>query len=177
MRDPQDDLFWLAFRYAHEELSPAEAEAFEERLTDDLAACEAVARAVELRELLQAASIEASGPSRLAERPAAARGESKSTWMQPVGWLALGAAACLAAVMAWQAWPSVPGQPHLANATLALAWAKTQADLPHGLDDTGEELAEDVELADAADVEHDPPSWMLAAVSGRVIPSEPGREN
>ena len=43
-----EDLDLLAFRYIAGELTPAESEAFEQRLADDQAAREAVARAVDL---------------------------------------------------------------------------------------------------------------------------------
>jgi anti-sigma factor RsiW len=45
---PAEDLEWTAFRYVANELSAAEAVAFEDRLADDQAAREAVARCVQL---------------------------------------------------------------------------------------------------------------------------------
>ncbi|MFQ5731265.1 MAG: hypothetical protein ACE5KM_04840, partial [Planctomycetaceae bacterium] len=45
---PRDDLEWTAFRYVANELSAEEAAAFEQRLADDQAAREAVARCVEM---------------------------------------------------------------------------------------------------------------------------------
>jgi hypothetical protein len=43
-----NELDWLAFCYVAEELDPAQRAAFESRLAEDQAACEAVVRAVEL---------------------------------------------------------------------------------------------------------------------------------
>jgi hypothetical protein len=45
-----DELLWQAFRYVSEEMTEDEAEAFEVELTENLAACEAVARAVQIRQ-------------------------------------------------------------------------------------------------------------------------------
>jgi hypothetical protein len=44
----QDDLDWLAFQYAAGELQGAERDAFEQLLATELAACEALAKAVQL---------------------------------------------------------------------------------------------------------------------------------
>lgn len=44
--DKHEELDWLAFRYISNEMNEAELAAFEERLEQDHAACEAVARAV-----------------------------------------------------------------------------------------------------------------------------------
>lgn len=45
-----DEWLWQAFRYVSEEMTEDEAEAFEVELTENLAACEAVARAVQIRQ-------------------------------------------------------------------------------------------------------------------------------
>ncbi|MCC7422124.1 MAG: hypothetical protein IT428_17740 [Planctomycetaceae bacterium] len=49
-----DELLWQAFRYVSEEMTEDEAEAFEVELTENLAACEAVARAVQIRQAVVA---------------------------------------------------------------------------------------------------------------------------
>ena len=54
------ELFWQAFRYVGDEMTPAEASEFEAELADQQTAREAVARVVELSQLVLAAAPEES---------------------------------------------------------------------------------------------------------------------
>ncbi|HWC90847.1 MAG TPA: hypothetical protein VG433_14355 [Pirellulales bacterium] len=191
------ELFWQAFRYASDEMTAAEREAFETVLANDQSAREAVARVVELEGLVRSvenAPVEVSGP-RSGVGPASRAGRlsvlprEQNYWLQPLGWVAVGAAACLATVMAFQAWwpaaaPIAPAAPQVAvgsntshGSELALAWAQAQAELP-APDDTmiagssvtiGEAVADENIEHDLASVGDDQisaaPSWLLAAVA------------
>ena len=191
-RESDHDLLWQAFCYANDELTPAEAAAFEERLAVDQAACEAVARAVEVCETVRAVPQEVTVLQEVTGATCISIVRREATWMQPVGWLALGAAACLAAVMAFQTWQPGAGATtaKASDANLALAWVEAQAELPHDLDYMSEDVSA---LADASDNEpvdgetvddevaddagHLPPSWMLAALSDGPAFIDPAREN
>jgi negative regulator of sigma E activity len=130
---PQDEteLFWQAFRYVGQEMTPDEAADFEVRLASDQAARETIARVVELSQLVLAVAPERSPAEEFVSPVLQSR-----AWMQPVGWIAVGAAACLAVVMAYQSWIPVSGPTQLASLApgstgdLALAWAIARADLP-----------------------------------------------
>lgn len=178
------ELFWQAFRYASDEMPPAEREAFDNVLAADQSAREAVARVVELEGLVSAAET-APAPERPAVMPL-----RSNNWLEPVGWVALGAAACLAAVMAFQAFapPASQNPPGLASpgqvaidrqrpgaadgktagGELALAWARAQLELP-APEDTAAESADhaaEQDLASAGTEQVDmAPSWLLAAVA------------
>jgi hypothetical protein len=142
--------FWQAFRYASDEMTAAEREAFEHVLAADQSAREAVARVVELEGLVRTAE---SAPVEIGGRPLSVLPIERNYWLQPLGWVALGAAACLAVVMAFQAWWPVAGAvapdapqvavgsgsilnggdvsgSHATGSELALAWARAQAELP-----------------------------------------------
>jgi negative regulator of sigma E activity len=180
---PQDEpsLFWTAFRYVSDELTAPEAEAFEARLADDQSAREAVAQAVELSQTVVAAVPQ----MRPIEEPVvlAMPALVRERWMQPVGWLAAGAAACLALVIAYQSyWPSQAIEQRsslsLAQAGLAEAWAEAQEQADDAALAENDELNQDDALLPMAaidllarseisdeDLESLTPSWMLAAVS------------
>ncbi len=122
--DSPNSLEWLAFRYVSDELPAALAEEFERKLEFDQAAREAVARSVALCEAVSAAcecdldakdldAKEADAmevePMEAAAAPALApRSQRRS---RPLAWMALGAAASLAAVMVWRAWSPEAGSP------------------------------------------------------------------
>lgn len=110
-------LDWQAWLYIAGELDDAARDAFETRLLEDVAACEAVARAVELSDLLAAARpalVEATaipvaispqlGVRSTAEVVPAANAHSAGNWSQRVGWMALGAAASLAVMLSGRVW-------------------------------------------------------------------------
>jgi hypothetical protein len=107
------DLDWLAACYVWGEMDALQRAAFERRLADDTAACEAVARAVELSDCLAAACAPVATPrtashERSTSREAAAgspvRLRRRRTWSQRIIWMSVGAAACLAVVSAGQSW-------------------------------------------------------------------------
>jgi len=167
-------LGWLAFRYISDEMSDAEVDAFEVRLNPDspefdLAACEAVARAVQLNDAVTVASEAAVHPvveqagSETSRRDATARRISllvASVTVMAVGWaLTLPAFPPRVEVVYSPAPQSVAPTPD-ASGELVLMWA-----------DSGEELlsaAEDVHTfpADAMQgyLSPDVPDWLLAAV-------------
>ena len=194
-----DDLDWLAFCYIADELSLDEAAAFENRLADDQAAREAVARAVEL-----AGAVAVVGAEDLdrATPASVVRGAwRRRSLAGRVGWTAITAAACLVVlVLAYRhdrgigpvasSPQEAPGGGHVGISDgvpdeLAIVWSQTREELAalqfdvwaaDSLDDRDE--SEDWSPLPAEDdAEEDlyaantPPSWMLAAVHG----SRPGR--
>src|SRR5262245_38899044 len=90
LSEERDDLDLSAFRYVAGEMTPVEAAAFEGRLADDQTARDAVSRAVGLSQLMASAAPAAD--------PAAPVRKSAAVWMQPLGWMAIGAAAAVLAV-------------------------------------------------------------------------------
>lgn len=102
MTTPHDDLHWFAYRYSAGELSAAEAQEFEARLEVDQAAREALAQAVALSETVCALERSGSVGSGSTAPMIIPASTARRSWLQPVGWVAAGAAACLAVVMAWQ---------------------------------------------------------------------------
>lgn len=186
--DPGSDLHWLAFRYVAAELGGDEAAAFERRLVEDQGAREAVAAAVEL-----AGAVAVLAPDVLAFRPVRRRPVRHA-----LGWMAAGAAACLAAVVGLHTLsPSAPGPvapvppapvteaDTTAQAEVALAWSGLRrdddepgtAELLAWLDEPAPGEAEGVVPADpAATAEGTPPSWLLEAASLRLAPGPGGSE-
>jgi hypothetical protein len=155
------DLGWLAFQYAIDELSPADALAFEQRLADDQQAREALAEATLLCQALKRTAPCTVPAQRGTLRPAA-------SWT----WAACGAAACLLVIGALEfladdrpqpvATPVQPGR----DEALAQAWFSARLpeleNDPLALDLLAEE---DVGLAGGeADSRLSVPVWMLEAV-------------
>lgn len=195
-------LDWQAWLYVAGEMDDAAREAFETRLLDDVAACEAVARAVELSDLMAAATpalsyataIPTAAPAYEIDSaaevvPAASYVSdgirSREGWSQRVGWMALGAAACLAVMLATRAWrigqlDDAAGvdekQEIVATAeddapALAAAWTELwNADDSTSRGDADDDTLarDDSVLSDAAsdDRNSTPPDWLLAAVTG-----------
>lgn len=188
----RDALLWLATRYHLGELPADEAAAFESRLLDDLVACEALGQAVELTLAVRLAEAEievetlqplvADGatvvPGGRGER------ETQPAWMRPVGWLSLGAAACLALLLSWQnllMGPSQLAAEHETSLAVATAWAEVAA--AHDFGDHGLELdslAGELSLlaasetnggesleSDSTDEHAQTPSWLLTALEAR----------
>jgi hypothetical protein len=90
-RHGDQSLDWLAHCYVCGELSPAELTEFETRLGDNQAAREAVARAVEINELVLA-----SHRAALAARTRAAR--PRTSVLRPLAWASVGVAAAVMAM-------------------------------------------------------------------------------
>jgi anti-sigma-K factor RskA len=159
------ELDFLAFQYVSNELSDAERIAFEERLLDDQAAREAVARGVELTLAVLVAT---------RERLRASSG--RRGWWSVA--LAATALACLIALsLSIEKAKQRPTTPPGASAALAIAWSETRSEWPTSAvaaldDDTRDALDECWRERDFA-----LPTWMLAAVSqGAADMSESGME-
>jgi len=165
-----EQLNWLATQYVLGELPEDERGAFELRLADDPAACEAVVEASRMRLALHTVLAEAalmkSGAqpvSRQLSRSVAPT--ARSSWLA-VG-VAMAAVACLFIALVF--WPQKPGDPVVAGSSL-----------PGGVDHSAVELVtlwrngmkSSEEQADDADGDlHVPsadvavPDWLFAAVS------------
>lgn len=183
---------WLAFRYVANEMSHDERQRFEERLSDDQAAREAVASAVELTQTI--ASIETVEHA----VELSARNVFQNRRWQRATWTAAAMAGCLAVVLGWQlVGQLLKGNPsqrsgisHRRAASgsdsdkLAQAWLDTAGEtfvfLPAeaAAGETGsltrsadlEGLAPpevSTSILDSKDLEA--PDWMMAAVSGMSV--------
>ncbi len=134
------DLYWTAFQYVADELQPDDAAAFERRLETDQTAREAVARVVELSQTVRALPAETFAmPTAPTVSPIFVASRSNTTWSHPVGWMAVGVAACLMAMMGIQAIgprlapstdvliaSSTPADKASHSDAVALAWFRTQ---------------------------------------------------
>jgi len=176
---------WTAFRYVAGEMPAGEAVSFEKLLEHDLAACEAVARAVELAQAVAMAEEQA-----VESRPAITivqGGHRRPRWVRYATMLAAAAAACLAVTALWHAsadlqrpMPVMENNPApgavIADVVrveaLALAWSETGKELdvlsdepwPGDSSEISEDVVVDVEPGVGGELEP-APSWMLAAVS------------
>jgi len=185
-RECQNELDWLAFCYAADELSPAEAEQFEARLADDQAAREALARAVELTHAVATAEAQSGNFVTLAAR-------SSTNWNTRLSWMAIGGLASLLLALLWSGvvgptWTAAQRRFSAASQhELALAWNMTRTEIANvreaGLwlpgaaaNDTDDEAGSDMRI-DEMGVDESP-SWMTAAVFGQATddsaqPAEP----
>jgi hypothetical protein len=179
MNTQHDELDWLAFCYAAGELTAGDAAAFEARLADEQEAREALARAVEMSEVV--ATAESLAPV------VVARSQS-SVWMKRVVWMAIGSAASLLVALLWSGGSALWPDRTVASsdrALLADAWSRTRQELAESDSDlwypkhlaASESTAElfDARAPLAADdgelLEQATPSWMTAAVE--TYPNEP----
>jgi len=170
-----EDLAWDAFRYVSDAMTPLEAAAFERRLLDDLAACEAVAEAVDSLGAIGLVAREVAGREELASFR---MGRRRPRVLAPLGLLATAATVLLAAF-----WGSgtILRPASIGNAIdVALAWTdlregSTAVDATPAPGDSSsieiigasESSSLDGTFNDVADVpaERPLPSWMVAAVS------------
>lgn len=176
-----DDQAWLAFRYVADELTAEEASTFELRLAEDQAAREAVAQAVELSAAVKLAIGETIQSPEPVVCVAEARGFwSQKAWLQPAAWMAVGAAACLAAVVCFYRPDMDENQPVVAvvdggeevedspAGSLAMVWAESRHSDSDELDPAATDHSLDHNAAAHAD-DDDPrviaPGWLLAAVT------------
>lgn len=149
-----DELAWQAFRYVAEEMLPEERAAFEVALENDLAACEALAHAVELTTSL--AMVERFTPAKVQPAHAVA-----AQSFQRLTWLAAG----VLTIAGLGVFINHSGLfRSTADDKLAAAWSAVQTDWSaeitdesNSTDEFGYEETADVPVA---------PSWMLAAVRG-----------
>jgi hypothetical protein len=175
-RERQSELDWLAFCYAAGELSSAETEQFEVRLADDQAAREALARAVELTQIVAAAEAQSGEFITPAVR-------SGNEWNTRLSWMAIGGLASLLVALLWSGvvgptWTAAQRRFSAASQhELALAWNMTRTEIANvreaGLwlpgpaaneadDEPGNDLRIDEMGVDES------PSWMTAAVFGQA---------
>lgn len=156
----RNDLAWLANCYVAGELSAEDTAAFEARLESDEAACEAVARAMELNLAIAAAfDHESSRPVLLPARESIA----------PARWAGVAITALAASAVAAASVALMVGPSNSANglarkdraARLVAAWASGEA--------ARNNLAEDESLDLADDSDLDPPDWMLAALTAADV--------
>ena len=163
---PSAELEWTAFRYIAGELSAAEASEFEEQLSADQAACEAVARAVQLTE-----AVSGLAPSQLPmptpRKPAAAPRRNS--------WAAIGVtAACVCLAIGALVWerggstgPALSQSDTSGADRLLNLWEVANPDPAAWVEE------DDFEAADEDDFSV--PSWMLAAAeidAGKFTPAE-----
>ncbi|MBL9081286.1 MAG: hypothetical protein JNK76_05740 [Planctomycetales bacterium] len=190
-----DELLWTAYQYSVGELDDSAAAAFEERMASDPSACEALAEAVALGEVVRVSfeqssfergSFERAAPIEPAKRPLVAASASRST----IGWWAIVTAASVALVVAWQTWrkpaDAPTGEVAAAQRLEGLAEADSQllaalgpehrwdavsplVDELVAADEVLDEVAV-IESGDEDEVAADPmdlaaPDWLLAAVA------------
>ena len=155
-----DETDWFALRYLLGELSMSDSAAFEDRLGEEQAAREAVARASRLVTVI-------SDAPRSVEPLAPARG----TRRRVVAILAT-IAAGVAAVIAWRNTADAP-RPAAPLATsdvdparLVVLWSDASE---AATDEAGSDDIDDSRDADTALV---PPDWLLAAVEQEAMPTE-----
>jgi hypothetical protein len=194
VNESRNELDWLAFCFLSGEMSPAEAERFEARLEGEQEAREALARAVELTQVVAAveATCEASTPS-LARRVSV---RSAGNWTTRLSWMAIGGLASLVIAMVWTGGLSRfsfgPQNAGISseNGALATAWSATRAVLQetvdvgplHPLSAANGEVDDDQvasgELTDEL-VVVEAPSWMTVAIEGlasEMDQDEPGSD-
>ena len=177
------DLDWLAFAYLVGELPADVAAAFELRLADDQAAREALARAVELSAAVYVCEGPVTSTSQpmsrprleVASRQAATLGslgkpaDANPAWWRPLGWMTLGAAACLAILLGWsavrQSRSTDATNEQMGLAAAALLWSESRAELGEAASewplsssgDPADEIAtDDAELVDPSLAENRP---------------------
>ena len=161
--EDREQLDWLAFRYVAGELAPDERRQFERRLEDDLAACDAVSRAVSLTRVICAAE------------------QSRSVLVRPVRrsplrrslWIAACVAACvLGLVVGVRLWTSPPTDSADGNeippAQLAAVWSVARVRIA-GEDSGPFTWPQPVDALGASDPEESTdallaPGWMFSAV-------------
>jgi hypothetical protein len=162
-----EELDWLAFRYVAGELDSDEQADFERRLAQDQAACEAVAKAVELTGAIRAVEATSLPPVQLAGVPS-------RRW-------SLRMAACLSACAAillivyfqfslpTESGPTVRSDPSSVTdkTELAVVWSEIRAELGDQENDTWA-WSEVIDLGDSASAADDTdslitPDWMFSA--------------
>lgn len=166
---PDEELDWLAFCFVTGELSEGDAAAFEQRLSVDQAAREAVAQAVEL---CQAAAVVC---SREVEQPSpACVAKRAASWSLPLAWMSIGASAALVLVTAWiqadniQAWFRSPPS---SRQDLAEVWSRTREGVRDIVQAEVVESQPLPETQDSGDLSL--PSWITAAVSNQLAEGDP----
>lgn len=179
MNNQEHELDWQAFRYISGEMTPDEAAAFEDRLSEDQPARDAVCAAVGLSQTILAAETLAVRADLAAAPMPACQAQAK--WSLKARWFALGAAACWFLVIAIGAW-RLPDAPQSVSAELAQAWsdqmgtielpAETEATAQESFEVQSIETDEPLDPVLAAEV----PGWMVEAVHSLQIGDVEGRD-
>jgi hypothetical protein len=169
-----EPLSWLAFRYVSDEMSDAEVVEFESRLNPDsptfeLAACEAVARAVQLNDAVAAASEPVSRPAPQSDR------EETSSRDLTARRVSLMAASITVLAVGWALTLPTQHQPvEVVDSPAPQPLETESGELVQIWADSGDELLsviEEVQMPPADDLPEyfstDVPEWLLAAVQSR----------
>ncbi len=154
----RNELAWLANCYVAGELSVDETAAFEARLETDVAACSAVAHAMELN-LAIAAAFDAQ-PATLGHQSGAASPSRRTTTVITALAATAVAAAGVALMIGHGSTPTGIARKDGADRLVA-AWASGEAARNNVADDDSLDLADDADL--------DPPDWMLAALTAEDV--------
>jgi hypothetical protein len=175
MNTERHELDWSAFCYAAGEMNEAEAAAFELRLSDDQSAREALARAVELTQVV--ASAESLQPMVAVRSPS-------SQWSRRLGWMAIGSAASLLVALLWSgagpwfagSWRGGETVASGEQTRLADAWSQTRQELADGESELWyPKHASDsdavIPTIEADELDSATPAWLTAAVES--YPNEP----
>ena len=152
-----EENLWQAFLYVAGELSSDEAEAFEQRMLEDLRLCEAVAQATQL-----SCDIAATDISTASDRPNISKAAGETIWSSRRNLLATFAALCCLIVFGF-----VASQRNFTNESVAegLGTQNVEAGLLVSAWAAAGDPVDDFESADETDGDLDVPGWMLAAVS------------
>lgn len=159
----QHDLDWLAFQYVAGELPNAEAAAFEVLLLNDLDACDAVIRAMQLAETVDAALQPAWTVPEVTVAPVASKLDS-TRWARRVLRLGVAAVALVATAMIGK-WGLVRQSSELTqNAELARLWTESSAISIAPVSDDAETVMPEAGVTTDLQV----PDWMIAALAARA---------
>jgi hypothetical protein len=159
MHENLEDLDLQAFRYIAGEMTAAEADSFEQRLADDQAACEAVARAVELAQAVATVPADVIPLPTTHHSPLTTH-SSPHRWLRPARWVAA-AAAVVFGVAGWWYVNRSDEESRLAKVWANL-WLGSDAVVVPDHDliaDSKESIVDDED-------ELTVPGWMIEAVGG-----------
>jgi anti-sigma factor RsiW len=171
------DLDWVAFCYVADELSEADRSAFESRLENDLAACEAVARAVRLADTTLLALTDLSART-TEDRTARQRRRDVSRRARSIGVAGLIASVLIVVLSTWQHQPDPVAMNETvqdADAIVGL-WFSSQSvvnelpapeedivSFPRQTDVSSPNVASPI-VAAAAESSVDVPDWLMVAL-------------
>jgi len=176
-REFQNELDWTAFCYAAGELTPAETERFEARLADEQPAREALARAIELTQVVAVAESQPCGAVTVAAK-------SPTRWVARLSWMAIGGLAALIVAMVWSGAISpkaaiMAARPDAEQQrSLAAAWSEARQEIASAREDgswptvaaSPSELDDEtsaVRTSPSDDLAlEETPNWMTTAVLG-----------
>ncbi len=166
-RSFDDDLEWRSFRYVSGDLADDELTQFEAELETSQSAREAVARAVELGNLVALAETR-TGSSEIV---VADRDMARPAWTRGGMWLGAGAIAASVAGLIWIGLGNSWRQPGFeANSQVAEIWSEsitttTDSTLASTMSDEPSSVADEL-AADELTIDDMTPSWLTAGVVG-----------